>query len=169
LVLDILEIEALQLAYNGAYDAPQVDVWGAGIILFTLLVGSTPWDEATVSSSEFMSYVNGSIWSQDPWSRIRKNAKSADLTVADLNSDPLPDLLCTLLAPNPAERPSIETVRDHPWFSRYGHPPYHYLLLKVCRQSQFATQSAADVAHHLTKSLRDTGDMDIVQPDAFTE
>ncbi|PVF94416.1 Pkinase-domain-containing protein [Serendipita vermifera] len=130
---------APELAYDGAYEAAPIDVWGAGIILFTLLVGSTPWDEATVNSPEFMNYVNGTIWKHDPWSRIRNNAKS---------------LLCSLLAPNPAERPSMDTVREHPWF---------------VRQSQFATQSAGEVAHHLTKSLRDTGAMAIVQPDVFTD
>jgi len=40
---------------------------------------------------------------------------------------------------------------------------------KASRQSQFATQSAADMAQHLTQSLRDTGAMDIAQPDVFTE
>jgi hypothetical protein len=39
----------------------------------------------------------------------------------------------------------------------------------ITRQSQFATQSAGDMAQHLTQSLRDAGDMDIAQPDVFTE
>ena len=64
-----------QLAYDGSYEAPPVDVWGAGIIMFTLLVGSTPWDEASVSSPEFMDYVKGEIWSKYPWSKIGSSAK----------------------------------------------------------------------------------------------
>ncbi|KAG8832877.1 ATP-dependent Lon protease pim1 [Serendipita sp. 399] len=120
------------LAYDGAYDAPPIDVWGSGIILFTLLLGTTPWDEATVSSPEFMAYVNGSIWTQHPWSTVSQAAKS----------------------PNPADRPTIGDVKGHPWF---------------LRQSQFATQSTGDMALHLTKSLRDTGDMDIAQPDTFMD
>ncbi|CCA68771.1 related to checkpoint kinase chk1 [Serendipita indica DSM 11827] len=130
---------APELAYDGAYEAVPIDIWGAGIILYTLLLGTTPWDEATVNSPEFMAYVNGSIWSQYPWSKVSKNARS---------------LLCALLAPNPAERPATRDVRSHPWF---------------LRQSQFATQGAGEMAHHLTKSLRDTGAMDIAQPDLFQD
>ncbi|KAG8805927.1 Chk1 protein kinase [Serendipita sp. 400] len=130
---------APELAYDGAYDAPPIDVWGAGIILFTLLLGTTPWDEATVSSPEFMAYVNGSIWTHHPWSTVSKTVKS---------------LLCNLLAPNPADRPTIDDVKGHNWF---------------LRQSQFATQSAGEMALHLTKSLRDSGDMDIAQPDTFMD
>ncbi|KIM33560.1 hypothetical protein M408DRAFT_157007 [Serendipita vermifera MAFF 305830] len=130
---------APELAYEGSYDAPPVDVWGAGIIMFTLLVGSTPWDEASVSSPEFMGYVNKSIWSKYPWDKIGNTAK---------------DLLCALMAPNPSDRPSIHQVKDHPWFAR---------------QSQFATHSAGDMGQHLTQALRDTGAMDIAQPDVFTD
>ena len=35
------------------------------------------------------------------------------------------------------------------------------------RQSQFATQSAAELAHRLTQSLRDSGDMNILEPGTF--
>lgn len=65
----------IKLAYDGAYDAPQIDIWGAGIIMFTLLVGCTPWDEATLSSREFTEYLSGTIWLEDPWSRISQTAR----------------------------------------------------------------------------------------------
>lgn len=46
---------------------------------------------------------------------------------------------------------------------------YYGIADIITRQSQFATQSAGDMAQHLTQSLRDAGDMDIAQPDVFTE
>lgn len=41
--------------------------------------------------------------------------------------------------------------------------PKHTLF----RQSQFATQPAAELARRLTQSLRDSGDMSILEPGTF--
>ena len=42
----------------GRYRADQADIWSAGVVLFTLLVGNTPWDEPTRRSPEFAQYVD---------------------------------------------------------------------------------------------------------------
>ncbi|KAJ2924838.1 hypothetical protein H1R20_g12264, partial [Candolleomyces eurysporus] len=92
---------APELANEQPYNAEPVDVWGCGVILFTLLVGSacfpflflrfvlevmsglltmdeqmadTPWDEPTIRSPEFVAYVNGTIFKEDPWRRIGEQA-----------------------------------------------------------------------------------------------
>ena len=71
----------LQLASEGSYDGAPIDVWGSGIILFTLLVGSTPWDEATQNAPEYVKYLDGSIWEEEPWSRIRGSARGTSICV----------------------------------------------------------------------------------------
>ena len=88
---------APELANEEPYNAEPVDVWGCGVILFTLLVGSaysfaltlpslfldlmghvltidTPWDEPTIRSPEFVAYVNGTIFKENPWRRIGDEA-----------------------------------------------------------------------------------------------
>ncbi|RXW23017.1 hypothetical protein EST38_g2832 [Candolleomyces aberdarensis] len=65
---------APELANEQPYNAEPVDVWGCGVILFTLLVGNTPWDEPTIRSPEFVAYVNGTIFKEDPWRRIGEQA-----------------------------------------------------------------------------------------------
>lgn len=65
-----------------------MDVWGVGVILFTLLLGSelikatehkrsslltvidTPWDEPTINSPEFCRYVSGTVFTEHPWQRL---------------------------------------------------------------------------------------------------
>ena len=75
------------------YQAEPVDVWGMGVILFTLLAGSTydhrvrpvneslrhlqpdtPWDEPTKRSPEFRRYLSGEFVIDAPWNRIDRTA-----------------------------------------------------------------------------------------------
>ena len=77
----------IQLNSDAAYNAEPIDIWGIGVILFTLMAGSgwnsclktfpsfiyiadTPWDEPTGNSPEFVRYINGTIFSEPPWNRI---------------------------------------------------------------------------------------------------
>lgn len=82
---------APELAYRQPYTAEPIDVWSAGVVLFTLLVGSafarvlafllasvltlsflsdTPWDQPTNNSPEFQAYLNGELLHHDPWTRL---------------------------------------------------------------------------------------------------
>ncbi|KIJ56439.1 hypothetical protein M422DRAFT_23706 [Sphaerobolus stellatus SS14] len=65
-----------------AYQAEPVDIWGMGIILFTLLCGNTPWDQPTEDSPEYARFLSGRILHEDPWNRIPQDAmcKSNNLT-----------------------------------------------------------------------------------------
>lgn len=73
-----------------AYAAEPVDIWGMGVVLYTLLVGSefhfrlpslieiftdkyldTPWDEPSDASPEFCAYKTGELLQYDPWTRIK--------------------------------------------------------------------------------------------------
>lgn len=65
---------APELSVEGSYHAEPVDVWGVGVILYTLLVGNTPWDEPTQASHEFRRYVDGTIFMESPWTRISESA-----------------------------------------------------------------------------------------------
>ncbi|GJJ12993.1 hypothetical protein Clacol_007242 [Clathrus columnatus] len=57
------------------YFAEPVDIWGMGVILFTLFCGNTPWDQPTEEGSpEYARYLTGHILSESPWSRIPEDA-----------------------------------------------------------------------------------------------
>ncbi|KAK7047155.1 Chk1 protein kinase [Paramarasmius palmivorus] len=116
------------------YSGEPIDVWGMGVILFTLLAGNTPWDEASTASPEYCDYLSGTIFQQDPWNRFGSDALS---------------LLQGLLAVDPRERFTISDAGQHRW---------------CMRPSQLARQSAAILAEKLTENLRMNGDMGYAAP-----
>ncbi|KAF8729237.1 hypothetical protein AX14_006312 [Amanita brunnescens Koide BX004] len=65
---------APELSTDEPYQAEPVDVWGMGVILFTLLAGNTPWDEPTKRSPEFRRYLSGEFVIDAPWNRIDRTA-----------------------------------------------------------------------------------------------
>ncbi|KAG7086230.1 hypothetical protein E1B28_002201 [Marasmius oreades] len=127
-----LPYAAPEMNLKKTYSGEAIDVWGMGVILYTLLAGNTPWDKAAPSSSEFRAYLDGSIFQEDPWNRFSADALS---------------LLQGLLDVNPSERLSISGISMHRW---------------CMRPSQLARKSAAELAERLTESLRINGDMGYV-------
>ncbi|KZT53445.1 CAMK/CAMKL/CHK1 protein kinase [Calocera cornea HHB12733] len=130
---------APELSMPDPYRAEPVDVWGAGVVLFTLLFGSTPWDEPTVHSPEFAAFTTGEILSQDPWNRI-----SGDVL----------NLLLGILTVDPAQRLTLPQVRAHPWCNR---------------ASQVPQLGPTALAQRLTRGLQMNGDMELAEPAMQTE
>ncbi|TFK38828.1 CAMK/CAMKL/CHK1 protein kinase [Crucibulum laeve] len=126
---------APELNSNAPYQAEPIDVWGIGVILFTLLAGNTPWDEPTVSSPEFCRYVSGSIFGEAPWNRIGSDALS---------------LIRGMLTVDPNNRMTLADVFQHPW---------------CMRPSRLAKEGIMALADKLTESLRANGDMGLAAPD----
>ncbi|KAF8959862.1 kinase-like domain-containing protein [Flammula alnicola] len=125
---------APELNSSAPYHAEPIDVWGVGVILYTLLVGNTPWDEPTASSPEFCRYVSGSIFVEKPWSRIPHEPLS---------------LIRGMLTIDPAERMTLNDVIEHPW---------------CMRQSQLAGHGPVELAGRLSESIHMNGDMQVAAP-----
>ncbi|GAA5928355.1 hypothetical protein JCM1841_003539 [Sporobolomyces salmonicolor] len=92
---------APELAHPAPYAAEPVDVWSAGVVLFALLVGNTPWDEPTHNSPEFAAFIDRSLLKMDPWCRIRGGALAT---------------LLKLLTLDPAKRPRIKDIELLDWY-----------------------------------------------------
>ncbi|KAK6908880.1 hypothetical protein I203_102885 [Kwoniella mangroviensis CBS 8507] len=82
------------------YHAEPVDIWGMGVVLYTLLVGNTPWDEPSDASPEFCAYRTGELLQYDPWTRIRGQARA---------------ILLAMLTIDPSQRITMEGIKSHPW------------------------------------------------------
>ncbi|WWC65887.1 uncharacterized protein I303_108509 [Kwoniella dejecticola CBS 10117] len=82
------------------YAAEPVDIWGMGVVLYTLLVGNTPWDEPSDASPEFCAYKTGELLQYPPWDRITGQAKS---------------ILLAMLTIDPNERITMQGLKTHRW------------------------------------------------------
>ncbi|KAK4055395.1 Chk1 protein kinase [Microbotryomycetes sp. JL221] len=96
---------APELAHSAPYAAEPIDIWSAGVLLFTLLVGNTPWDEPTRSSPEFSAFLDGSLLQTEPWNRL---------------SEGVLQFLLRLLHVDPSQRATIHDVERQDWFRQHN-------------------------------------------------
>ncbi|KIY43505.1 CAMK/CAMKL/CHK1 protein kinase [Fistulina hepatica ATCC 64428] len=125
---------APELNSKKPYSAEPIDVWGMGVILFTMVAGNTPWDEPTERSPEFVAYVNGEIFAEDPWNRLGESVLS---------------LLRGLLTVDSSRRMTLADAAQHPW---------------CMTPSQLANEGPISLADRITRSLRENGDMEVAAP-----
>ena len=87
------------------YSPDASDVWSCAIVLFVLLVGNTPWDCPVKEESwEFAEYIRTKGRPEDElWEKIPQDSLS---------------LVRGMLKVDPAERMSLDAVKQHPWFTR---------------------------------------------------
>lgn len=87
-----------------SYDGEKVDVWSAGVVLFALCLGSTPWNEPTGQCSLFKTFVRSRGLPQyEPWDRLGSEVF---------------DLLQRMFAIEPSKRYTLLQVESHPWVRR---------------------------------------------------
>ncbi|EFW99335.1 serine/threonine-protein kinase [Grosmannia clavigera kw1407] len=118
------------------YAPDLVDIWSAGVILFVLLVGNTPWDEPVTTSWEFHEYARTGGHSSDPlWQRLPPSAVS---------------LLRGMMSIDTARRFSFHQIRQHPWFTR----PNRLLTAdgRVSDPLELATQMLSNLHIDLTQA-----------------
>ncbi|KAL9007043.1 MAG: hypothetical protein Q9188_000247 [Gyalolechia gomerana] len=144
--------QTVSIKLEQGYRADLVDIWSCGVVLFVLLVGNTPWDEASDRSYEFHDYVTTKGRPDDElWNNLPAEALS---------------LLRGMMRVEPMQRFSLADVRRHPWFTRRN--PYLGHDGKVENPVAVATHMfqsmKIDFAHDPTASQRSQS-MDIDNQD----
>ena len=86
---------------NGPYDPFKADIWALGIILYSMFVGTLPWNESNPS-------------------KLLSKIASGEYNIPTNASPLLADLITLLLEKVPSKRPSALDVLRHPWFQMIG-------------------------------------------------
>lgn len=102
------------LAGTLSYSAPEVmaeqphsyavDVWSVGVVLYALLFGKLPWLNKGRHVKHALQVVRTTAIEFPSWTVVSNEAKQ---------------LILQLLKQNPADRPTMRQLREHPWFAPY--------------------------------------------------
>ena len=84
------------------FDGFAIDLWAAGVILYIMLTGFPPYDQASRTDQRFDLIVNG---------RLVDQLRNWDIVL----SDEVGDLLQCMLVLDPRDRLNLAEVMGHPW------------------------------------------------------
>ncbi|XP_053127522.1 SNF-related serine/threonine-protein kinase-like [Hemicordylus capensis] len=107
-----LAYSAPEILLGDEYEAPAVDVWSLGVILYMLVCGQPPFQEA--NDSETLTMILDCRYLIPP----RVSSQCADL-------------ISRMLQRNPRERASLEQIEVHPWLQGVDPSPASRSLLPL--------------------------------------
>ncbi|XP_054856366.1 SNF-related serine/threonine-protein kinase-like [Eublepharis macularius] len=107
-----LAYSAPEILLGDEYDAPAVDVWSLGVILYMLVCGQPPFQEA--NDSETLTMI-----------------LDCRYTIPSHVSSPCADLISQMLQRNPQQRASLEQIENHPWLQGVDPSPASRYLLPL--------------------------------------
>eukprot|EP00877_Chromochloris_zofingiensis_P004441 jgi/Chrzof1/13999/Cz08g20200.t1 len=96
---------APEVLQRKSYDGHTADVWSCGVTLFVMLVGAYPFEDPTDprNFSKTIKRIIAVKYGIPPQLRISPECQ---------------DLLARIFTANPAQRITIQKIREHPWFLR---------------------------------------------------
>ncbi|XP_057867025.2 CBL-interacting serine/threonine-protein kinase 20-like [Cryptomeria japonica] len=92
-----LSYVAPEMFYNGGYDSVKTDIWACGILLYTILTGVLPFENANKP-------------------QLLRQIMAADFSCPDWLSKEVRVILHKILEPEPRKRITIEGLMEFEWF-----------------------------------------------------
>ena len=95
-----------EISEKKPYNGKSADVFTAGVILFVLVNGIFPFNNATTDDHFYKLLLEGKYeqyWQQTGGQNL---------------SDDFKDLFIRMVSYNPALRPTVEEIRQHPWMQK---------------------------------------------------
>lgn len=90
---------APELINGKAYDGAAIDIWSSGVILYTLITGSLPFNEKQTN-------------------KLYQKIRECNYSIPEYVTDSAKDLIKRMLQKNPSNRITIAEIKQHKWFSK---------------------------------------------------
>lgn len=110
-----LAYSAPEILLGDAYDAPAVDIWSLGVILYMLVCGSAPFQEA--NDSETLTMI-----------------MDCNYIVPSHVSQPCQALINSMLCRDPSKRATLDMIAGNEWVCSGHHAPLSDMLPLVTRE-----------------------------------
>lgn len=101
---------APELFEGREYDAPKVDVWSLGVVLYVLVCGALPFDGSTLQS-------------------LRARVLLGKFNIPFFMSTECEDLICNMLVVDPVKRLSMDQLIQHKWMKISGEDKEFEMLI----------------------------------------
>jgi len=126
------------------YDPRVSDMWSCGVLLFCLVSGQAPFTEAEDPAySDANQYDFASFWESHTMSQYEACTDGRRYSSFSANCK---HLINQLLVVDPKRRPSIESVKSHPWLKNAQSLGRHQLFLKMKYLTSKTPNEMRDVA-----------------------
>ncbi|MFM7859475.1 MAG: protein kinase domain-containing protein, partial [Flammeovirgaceae bacterium] len=106
--LGTLSYAAPEILNKKPYFGKSTDIFSSGVILFVLVNGKLPFGKALVYDNYYRNFIRNDY--EGFWTLIGPKL--------DPVSDEFKSLINSILAADPAQRPSIDEIKNHPWMKK---------------------------------------------------
>ncbi|XP_051545572.1 SNF-related serine/threonine-protein kinase-like isoform X2 [Myxocyprinus asiaticus] len=137
-----LAYSAPEILLGEEYDAPAVDIWSLGVILYMLVCGHPPFQEANDSETLIM-------------------IMDCCYTVPDHISPECKDLISHMLQRDPAKRASLTEIEGHPWLQGIDPSPTGYTAAPLTSHRSLLPEEHEFIMQAMTSG--NIADRDVIQ------
>ncbi len=106
--LGTLSYAAPEILNKKPYFGKTADIFSSGVILFVLVNGKLPFGKALVYDNYYRNFIRNDY--EGFWTLIGPKL--------DPVSDEFKSLINSILAADPAQRPTVEEIKNHPWMKK---------------------------------------------------
>ncbi|NWR70157.1 SNRK kinase, partial [Centropus unirufus] len=126
-----LAYSAPEILLGDEYDAPAVDIWSLGVILYMLVCGHPPFQEA--NDSETLTMI-----------------MDCRYTIPSHVSAQCADLISRMLQRDPKQRASLEQIEGHPWLQGVDPSPASRCLLPLTSHKRVSKEEHEIILQAMT-------------------
>ncbi|CDQ59507.1 unnamed protein product [Oncorhynchus mykiss] len=137
-----LAYSAPEILLGDEYDAPAVDIWSLGVILFMLVCGQPPFQET--NDSETLTMI-----------------MDCRYTVPAHISADCKDLISRMLQRDPSSRASLEEIENHPWLQGVNPSPTGHSAAPLTSHRSLSREEHEIILHAMTSG--NIADRDAIQ------